>query len=72
MFFAITDAVIFAVRCLFGAWMILAGQQSKTNRKLAFQMRPFALWRLYGPISGFRHRDEISSHAPLFDLYGRF
>ncbi len=25
-------AAVFAVGCLFGAWLVLAGQQSKTNR----------------------------------------
>ncbi len=31
MEFAI-GAAIFAVGCLFGAWLVLAGQQSKTDR----------------------------------------
>lgn len=28
----VIGAAIFAVGCLFGAWLILAGQQSKKNR----------------------------------------
>lgn len=32
MNFLIAGAVVFAVGCLFGAWLILAGQQSRTNR----------------------------------------
>jgi len=32
MAYLITGAVVFAAGCLFGAWMILAGQQSKTSR----------------------------------------
>ena len=28
----VIGAAIFAVGCLFGAWMILAGQQSQKNR----------------------------------------
>lgn len=28
----VVGAMVFAVGCLFGAWMILAGQQSQKNR----------------------------------------